>query len=355
MAITFQQNINLRSYNTLSIPAKAQAFISVKTVDELQSVLTQASEQFSQLLIIGSGSNMLLPDYYEGLVVHMDIQGYKIEEETKCTVNVSFAAGENWHKAVMSSVNEGWYGIENLALIPGTVGAAPVQNIGAYGVELKDRFVYLEAINKVTGELKRFSREQCQFAYRESIFKQPLGRQWVIVRVVLQLSKEANSCLDYPALQKALAKVNAQELTSRQIADAVIRIRQSKLPDPKTLPNAGSFFKNPLVDNAQFSRLLNLYPDIAHYIIDKSTVKIAAGWLLEQDGWKGKLIDGIGMHKDQALVLINPQGLAAKNIIDFAALIQASIQNKFNIRLEIEPMIISSSKNNNTPSSQSRV
>ena len=354
MSITFQHNIDLQSYNTLSVPAKAQAFISVNTVDELKAVLTQAKDQYKQLLVLGSGSNMVLPDLFEGLVVHMAIQGYEVEEQTQSTVNISFAAGENWHKAVMSSVDKGWFGIENLALIPGTVGAAPVQNIGAYGVELKDRLVYLEAIHIASGELKRFSREQCQFAYRDSFFKQAEGSQWVIVRVVLQLSKDPTTCLEYPALKKVLAATGNQEFTARQIADAVIHIRQSKLPDPETLPNAGSFFKNPIIDQSQFSTLLEKYPNIAHFIVDESHIKIAAGWLLEQDGWKGKLVDGIGMHKDQALVLINPNGLPAKNITDFASLIKASIKKKFNITLEIEPMIIASSANK-TPSSQSNV
>ena len=342
MSINYQKNVDLQTYNTLSIPAIAKAFVTVESVQSLKQVLLESRGQYKQLLLIGSGSNMVLPEFIDGLVIHIAIKGRQVEQETEEAITVAFAAGENWHEAVMWSVDNGWFGLENLALIPGTVGAAPVQNIGAYGVELKDHLVYLEAIHIETGERKRFTHAQCEFAYRESVFKQALKNQWVITRVVLKLSKVFKACLNYPALKSALNGIDESQLSSRQIAEAVIGIRQSKLPDPQLLPNAGSFFKNPVIANAHFEQLIKDYPGVVYYPVDDDKTKIAAGWLLEQDGWKGRLIAGVGMHKDQALVLINPNHLPAKNILDFASLVQQSIEKKFTISLAIEPMIIHS-------------
>lgn len=338
--LDYQFNKELQSFNTLSIPTTAKCFVSIDSVDALTHVLREQKSQYKNILLLGSGSNLILPDIFDGLVVYMAIKGKTIEQETETTVQVSLAAGENWHETVMWSAENSWYGIENLALIPGTVGAAPVQNIGAYGVELQNSLVYLEAINIDTGELKRFSNEQCHFAYRDSVFKQTQKDQWAIVRVILELSKKPVINADYPVLKKALQHITKDELTPLAIAKAVINIRQNKLPDPAVLPNAGSFFKNPIIPNAHFQRLHQQYPTIAYFSVDAAHTKVAAGWLLEQDGWKGRMMDGVEMHKNQALVLTNPNQLSAKNILDFSSLIQTSIEKKFGIQLEIEPMII---------------
>lgn len=341
MALHYQQNADLQSFNTLAVPARAASFITIHSLSELQQVIAEKKPN-QKLLVIGSGSNIILPEYIDALVVHMAIKGRTIEEDTENSVLVSLAAGENWHEAVMWSVEHHWYGIENLALIPGTVGAAPVQNIGAYGVEIKDSLVYLDAIHCDTGEIKRFSCADCEFSYRDSIFKKIPNSPWLIIRVVLALSKQPVVRLNYPALQSALNSIPKAQINSQKIASTVIAVRQSKLPDPAVIPNAGSFFKNPIISNEQLVALKQQFPTIAAYTIDDTSSKVAAGWLLENDGWKGKLVDGVTMYHKQALVLTNPNHLKSSKLLTFAALIKDSIEKKFSIRLEIEPVIIKS-------------
>ena len=350
--LNYQSNADLQPFNTLSIPTKAACFISVDSVQALEQVLKEKTSQYQEVLILGSGSNVILPDQFNGLVIHIAIKGKHIEQQTDTSVTVSIAAGENWHETVMWSAENDWYGIENLALIPGTAGAAPIQNIGAYGVELKDSLVYAEALNLKTGQLKRFSNTDCQFAYRESVFKRDLKNQWVIIRVVLELSKTPQVCIDYPALKAALRHIEQESLSPKIIAKAIIKIRQSKLPDPAVLPNAGSFFKNPVIPNTHFQHLLKQYPAMASFPVDDTHTKVAAGWLLEQDGWKGRMVGGVAMHKDQALVLTNPNHLNASNILNVASIIKASIDTKFNIQLEIEPMIIENTAIDSAASAQ---
>lgn len=348
MPVLHQTNASLSAFNTLAIPSSAACLVRVESVAELTHILREKRQQFAHILLLGSGSNLVLPDFFDGLVIHIALKERVIEQESDTSVTVSLAAGENWHDVVMWAANNNWYGIENLALIPGTVGAAPVQNIGAYGVEIKDVFFYLEAIHLQTGELKRFSQSDCQFSYRESIFKQAQKNQWVIIRVVLTLSKTPKVCIDYPALASTLSSHNKEELTASDIANAVIDIRRSKLPDPEHIPNAGSFFKNPIISKAHFELLQQSYPDIVSYPVGDEQIKIAAGWLLDKDGWKGRFVDGIAMHQQQALVLTNPNKCSQKQILAFANKVQHSIKARFDIDLEIEPMVIDNGESNSS-------
>jgi UDP-N-acetylmuramate dehydrogenase len=249
------------------------------------------------------------------------------------------AAGENWHELVEYSLDNGFYGLENLSLIPGSVGAAPIQNIGAYGVELKDVFAELSALNIQSGLMVTFTNESCQFGYRDSIFKQSLKDQYIITSVTFKLRKVPELNLEYPALRAALIDIPEGEITVEQVSAAVIAIRQSKLPDPVQIPNVGSFFKNPIIPVSQFEHLKSSYPTIVSYPIDAQRVKLAAGWLIDQAGWRGREVNGVKVHRDQALVLTNPGKLEGKLILQLADSVVASVQEKFGVVLEMEPRV----------------
>ena len=272
----------------------------------------------------------------------MAITGIRVIAETDTDVYLTIGAGENWHQLVLWCVKRGYYGIENLALIPGTVGAAPIQNIGAYGVELADIFDHLYAIEIASGVRRRFDRDECQFGYRDSIFKHQLQDQTVITQVGLRLSKQPCWNLSYPALAKAMAAHSATSTsapTAQLIADTVIAIRQSKLPDPKKIPNVGSFFTNPLITVNDYRNLCQQYPQIVSYPQIQTHRKLAAGWLLDNAGWRGKSIGGVGMHNRQSLVLINPEKHSGTHIIEFAELVQADIADQYGVQLDIEPRV----------------
>lgn len=342
-SIAIEENVSLQPYNTLAVPASTRWFTCVTTETQLKEALEFCREQQCEWLLLGGGSNVVLASDFLGLTIQLKLQGLSLEEETDTHVKLSIAAGENWHDTVMYCVAKSWYGLENLALIPGSVGAAPIQNIGAYGVELEQCFDYLEAMNITSGEMQVFDKPACEFAYRDSVFKHHSKDQWVITRVVLILSKQPQWQLHYPALQAQLGHIPQDQLTARLVAEAVIAIRQSKLPHPDDIPNAGSFFKNPIVSNEECQRLKQHFPELVAYAQDTQpqTYKLAAGWLIDHAGWKGKEVDGIAMHKEQALVLTNPNRLIGQALLAFVEQVKSDIQQKYSITLEVEPRIYS--------------
>ena len=333
-----QQYVSLKPYNTFGIDVRAESFVSVQTLEDLISILNTKP---SKLLVLGGGSNMLLTKDLDGLVLHINLKGIEICKKRNKTTTVKVAAGENWHNFVLWCLEQNLGGLENLALIPGNVGTAPIQNIGAYGVELKDTFVCCEAINLETLELETFSKADCNFGYRNSVFKSEMKGQYIITSVTFELS-HANHKLktSYGAISSELEKMQITHPTIHDVSKAVIAIRQSKLPDPKKLGNSGSFFKNPVVTKAQFQILLNQFPNIPHYPVADDEVKIPAGWLIETAGFKGKTFKNYGVHKHQALVLVNYGGASRQNILGLSQLIQKTIQTIFGIALEAEVNIV---------------
>lgn len=326
------KNISLKAYNTFGVDVKAKQFISVSSEDELFEILKRFYA--SELFIIGGGSNMLLTQDIEDTVLHVNLKGIEILENHKNHVLVAANAGENWHEFVTFCVNNNFGGVENLSLIPGNVGTAPVQNIGAYGVELKDTFEYCEAFNRQTLTKKRFNLEDCEFGYRNSVFKNKFKDQFVISKVVFKLTKKKhNFKLDYGALKQEFAK---KKPNLKSISEAVIAIRESKLPNPKTLGNSGSFFKNPIVQREKFEEIQKDFPDMPFYEISNDEIKIPAGWLIETTGLKGFREGDAGIHKKQALVLVNYGSASGQDILNLANFVQEKVQNKFGISLENE-------------------
>lgn len=335
-----QSDVDLQPYNTLNISAVARQFAEISSADELRVILQDSQANDQPLLVLGGGSNVLFADDFEGLVLHVGITGKEIIEENEEYVWLKVGAGENWHQTVRYCVEKGWGGIENLSLIPGTVGAAPIQNIGAYGVELEEVFEWLEAINIETGQLCRFEHEGCRFGYRDSIFKNELKGQYLVSQVVLRLSKQPEVNTSYGAIQSELEKRDINDPTIRDISDIVIDIRNSKLPDPQTLGNAGSFFKNPVVVSEIYDRIKQEYPQAPGYPMGEGKTKIPAGWLIEETGWKGKVVGNAGTYKQQALVIVNHGGATGQDILQLADQIQASVENEFGIALVPEVNII---------------
>ena len=330
-----QENISLKPFTTFGIDKKAKFFTTVTTLDELKSALLLVKEKQLPVFILGGGSNILLTRDIEGLVIKLEIKGINLVKEDEDQLWVEVGAGEMWHELVMHSIAKDWSGLENLSLIPGTVGASPMQNIGAYGVEIKDVFDSLMAMNRETLEMQFFDAEACKFGYRESVFKQTFKDQFVITSVTFRLSKTPNFHLEYGAIREVLAANGIDQPSIRAISDAVIQIRQSKLPDPKEIGNAGSFFKNPTIPNAQFDELKASYPSIPGYPSAEG-VKVAAGWLIEQTGWKGKRIGEVGVHAKQALVLVNYGEGSGEEIKKLSEQIQASVYDKFGVQLQAE-------------------
>jgi len=335
----FLPHFNLQKFNTLAVPALAQYFVSVKTDDELREALAFARSENLPLLLLGGGSNIVLSADFPGLVVQIKSQGKEVVNENDEFVWLKVAAGENWHQLVEYSLDNALYGLENLSLIPGSVGAAPIQNIGAYGVEIKDWVAELSALNIRSGLSVTFTNESCQFGYRDSIFKQSLKDQYVITSVTFRLRKQPQLNLTYPALKAALDHIAEGEITPQQVSAAVIDIRQAKLPDPTLIPNVGSFFKNPVIDQQQFEALQAENPAIVSYPAAANQVKLAAGWLIDQAGWRGREIGGAMVHEQQALVLTNPGKLSGQVVLELADLIKQSVLEQFGVRLEMEPRI----------------
>lgn len=331
-----KSDVSLKAFNTFGIDVSAQYFTEANNEDAVRSILESNQFKSNKNLILGGGSNVLFTQNFDGIVVKNNIQGIEVIEESDQHVLVKVGGGVVWHDFVLHCINQGWNGIENLSLIPGNVGASPMQNIGAYGVEIKDIFEELEAINIQTGEIDYFINSDCEFGYRESVFKRKLKGQYLISRVTYRLSKEGNFNTSYGAIDQQLEAMNVSNLTSKSISEAVVAIRQSKLPDPKEIGNSGSFFKNPVISNTDFSILKSNFPDAVGYAVDDHSTKLAAGWLIDQAGWKGKTINNYGVHKNQALVLVNYGGATGKEIYNLSEEILISIREKFNVELERE-------------------
>jgi UDP-N-acetylmuramate dehydrogenase len=327
---------DLTAFNTLAMPAKAQFFAELSDLNDLPELLDFIAKQDLPSLWIGGGSNLVLADEVPGCVVHIATKGIEIQSDSEESVLIKVAAGESWHGLVTHCLENGWYGLENLALIPGSVGASPVQNIGAYGVEVADLIDQVEVFDTLSNSFNVMQKADCQFAYRDSLFKRNPGR-FIITSVRFSLSKQFEAKCSYAALQGWLDTQGIKELSAQAIFDAVVAVRQSKLPNPEVLPNAGSFFKNPVVSNDCFEGLRQIYPEIPNYP-DASGVKLAAGWLIDQCGWKGLYRERVGVHKDQALVIVNHAGGSRQDIDELADDIKQSVFNRFSVRLEQEPI-----------------
>ncbi|MEX2568079.1 MAG: UDP-N-acetylmuramate dehydrogenase [Cyclobacteriaceae bacterium] len=334
-----QENISLKEYNTFGIDKKARYFIRVQTAADVIHAIELSKKLHVPLFILGGGSNILLTTNLEYLVVKIDIQGIVPIHEDEQSVYVKVGAGVIWHKLVRHAISKNWAGIENLSLIPGTVGAAPMQNIGAYGAEIKDVFHQLEAIHLSSGTIVRFSNEDCGFGYRDSVFKKSHKNQYVITTVTFKLEKTPNVNISYGDIKGTLIKLGLTPDSIKAVSDAVIHIRQQKLPDPKNIGNAGSFFKNPTLSIPSFAVLKKNHPEIPGYPVDNG-IKIPAAWLIEKSGWKGKRLGAIGVHKNQPLVLVNYGGSDGNDILKLSAKIQKDIQKKFGVFLEREVNVI---------------
>jgi UDP-N-acetylmuramate dehydrogenase len=332
-------NFSLKNYNTFGIEAKAQQFVAVHTVPELKSILDQ--NKSNKKFILGGGSNMLLTKDIEALVIHIDLKGKRILKEDDDFVWIEGQAGENWHEFVLWNIDQNFGGLENMSLIPGNVGTTPVQNIGAYGTEMKDTFVSCEAINIENQETKTFTKEECHFGYRESVFKHEVKDQYVITSVVFKLTKRNHKInTSYGDITAELAKNDITTPTLKDVSNAVIAIRKSKLPDPAELGNSGSFFKNPILLKTNFEKIHQKFPEMRFFDISETEVKVPAGWLIEQAGLKGKRFGDAGIHKNQALVLVNYGGATGQEILDVSKTVQDTVFNTFGIHIEAEVNII---------------
>lgn len=328
-------NCSLLPYNTFGMDVKASRFVEYASVEELRGLWNAEREAVARALHIGGGSNLLFASDYEGLILHSAIKGYTVVKETEEEVEVRVGGGEVWDDFVAYTVANGWYGAENLSLIPGEVGASAVQNIGAYGVEAKDLIVSVDTFGLETGEERRFMREECRYAYRESVFKQELKGKYAVTFVTYRLKKHPVFHLEYGNIRAELEKQGCQ-VDLENVRRIIIAIRQAKLPDPKVLGNAGSFFMNPVVPKMQFEALLAQYPDMPHYPVDDAHVKIPAGWMIDRCGWKGKRVGHAGVHEKQALVLVNCGGATGKEVMHLAEEIVASVRERFGVTIRPE-------------------
>ena len=334
------ENYPLIKLNTFGIDVKAKYFTSINTVNELIEI--KKSEKFKdyELLILGGGSNILFTKDFNGLVILNNIKGKEIVDQNDDSIILKIGAGENWHELVMYCVDNGWGGIENLSLIPGNTGTAPMQNIGAYGVEIKETFVELEALEISSGKIVKFSNSECEFRYRESVFKNKMKNKYIILNITLELNKNPILNINYGDVKAILETKKIETPTIKDVSNAIISIRQRKLPDPKKIGNSGSFFKNPIIDINLLKLIEGKYPNVVSYKINENKFKIAAGWMIEKAGWKGKKFNNFGVHENQALVLVN-YGLAnGKEIFNLSEKIILDIKEKFGITLEREVNII---------------
>ncbi|TAI46763.1 UDP-N-acetylmuramate dehydrogenase [Flagellimonas allohymeniacidonis] len=334
-----EENISLQNLNTFGIDAKARFFLEVTSLLQLQKVL--GLKAYPEKFILGGGSNLLLTKDIDTLVLHINLKGISVVEEADGHVVVKAMAGENWHNLVLWSLDRGYGGLENLSLIPGNVGTAPIQNIGAYGVELKDIFESCTAMEIATGELVEFDNEACQFGYRDSIFKNKHKGKYIITSVNFRLSSKNHGLnTGYGAIETELKQRDIVYPTIRDISDAVIAIRKSKLPDPDEIGNSGSFFKNPVVSKKVVQRIKKEYPNVPSYEVDEDYFKVPAGWLIEQCGFKGKRFGDAGVHEKQALVLVNHGNATGEEILNLALKIQKEVKQRFKIEIQPEVNII---------------
>ena len=331
---------SLKAYNTFGVSAQARYFATFRTNDELRELLQHPTVRGNKRLILGGGSNMLFTHNFDGVVLKNELKGIEKIAEDEHHYYVKSAAGEVWHDLVMHCIQANYAGLENLALIPGCVGASPMQNIGAYGVEIKDVFHSLEAINIADGSMRVFTLEECKFGYRESVFKRKQKDQWVIVSVTFRLNKRPVLHTEYGAIEEELDKMHLDNISIKDVAKAVINIRSSKLPDPKKIGNAGSFFKNPVVPMDVYRKIQEHHNNAPCFPIDDEHVKVPAGWLIERAGWKGKNLGNHGVHDKQALVLVNYGGATGNQIYELSTSIIEDVKQKFGIELEREVNII---------------
>lgn len=333
-------NHSLKKLNTFGIDVNAEYFIRIESREDILDILQDKKWQNTPKLILGGGSNLLFTRSVSGLVIHNQIKGISLISEDAVSYLVKAEAGVNWHSFVEYCIQNNYAGLENLSLIPGNVGAAPMQNIGAYGVEMKDCFHSLEALHIGSGQIQIFSHADCKFGYRESVFKQELKGQFLILSVTFQLKKTPDFKTSYGAINKELEMMGVDQLSIAAISQAVINIRRSKLPDPSVIGNAGSFFKNPEVTNEKYLSLLSSFPDLIAYPLDNGNYKLAAGWLIENAGWKGKRIGNYGVHTNQALVLVNYSNASGEDIYSLSEDIIQDIKAKYGVHLQREVNII---------------
>jgi UDP-N-acetylmuramate dehydrogenase len=334
-----QSQFSLKNHNTFGIEAKAKQFIAVHSIDELKKVLEENKNQAK--FILGGGSNMLLTKDIDALVIHIDLKGKKIVDEDDDFVWIESQAGETWHDFVLWTIEQDFGGLENMSLIPGNVGTTPVQNIGAYGTEIKDTFVSCQAMNIETQAIRTFTHSECNFGYRESIFKHEVKDQYIITSVTYKLTKRNHKInTSYGDITAELAKNNITNPNLKDVSNAVIAIRQSKLPDPKELGNSGSFFKNPILLKSDFEKIHQKFPEMKYYDVSETEVKVPAGWLIEQAGFKGKRFGDAGIHKNQALVLVNYGNATGQEILAISKDIQKTVFEKFGIHIEAEVNVI---------------
>ena len=335
MSLSIQKNISLKPYNTLAVDVQAEFFAELTEAKQLPELLAYAGTHHLPVTVLGGGSNVVFTDTVAGLVIHVRTQGIAVHQDNDYA-QVNIQAGENWHQLVMSLTAQGYGGLENLALIPGTAGAAAVQNIGAYGVELETVFESVTGWDITNKQWQTLDKQACEFAYRDSVFKHSLKDRFIITELNLKLPKNRPVNVQYQALLAFLA--DNQTPTPLEVAEAVIAIRQSKLPDPTQLPNAGSFFKNPVISESKLAKLKQQYPDIVSYSLPEGKAKLAAGWLIDQLGWKGRMINQVAMHKQQALVLTN-HGASGAEILAYAKAIQDDVFIHYGVTLEVEPRV----------------
>lgn len=335
--MNIQHNISLKEYTTFGIDVTAARFLNITSVTQLREVLSKESSFF----ILSGGSNLLLTSNLDTLVLHINIKGISIVDETDSHVYVKTQAGENWHDFVLWCIQHNYGGLENLSLIPGNVGTSPIQNIGAYGVELKDTFYKLKAIEIATGDRRVFTKDECNFGYRSSVFKNGLKGKYIITSVIFKLTKTNHKLnYSYGAIQSELEKRTISQPTIKDISDCVIDIRNSKLPNPAEIGNSGSFFKNPVISTKEFESIKEKYSKIPSYVVSATEVKVPAGWLIEQCGFKGKRFGDAGVHSKQALVLVNYGNATGQEIYTLAQNIQQTVKNTFGISLEIEVNVV---------------
>jgi len=334
-----EANFQLGSLNTLKLECVAEFYAHVSTTGELQEALSEARQRSANINVLGGGSNLILNRYLPGMTIHMGLQGRELLEESADDVVVRFQAGEEWHETVLWANAEGYFGLENLALIPGSVGAAPVQNIGAYGVEIAQLIECVHVVDSRNGDIRGLTAAECCFSYRNSLFKTSEGRHLIISAVDLRLSKRPVVNTSYPALREAVPQDAA---TPSDVLTAVVAVRQSKLPDPSIEANVGSFFKNPIVDRMTAEHLKGDYPDMPQYPVDANTVKLSAAWMIDQLGWRGVEEFGVSVSEKHALVIINKSARYASEVIEFTNKINSSVSEKYSVLLDREPELVGS-------------
>lgn len=335
-----KENISLKKHNTFGINAKAKYSVKVKSIAEVQELISHKRYRSERKFILGGGSNILLLNDFDGLLIRNRIKGIDIIDENETHIWLKVGAGEVWHDLVINTVESNLGGIENLSLIPGRMGAAPMQNIGAYGVELTSVFEELSAVHRETGDLEIFSNKDCAFGYRESVFKNKFKDQFIICDVTIKLNKHPEFNVSYGAIQTTLEEMKIENLSVKAISDAVVKIRSGKLPDPKVLGNSGSFFKNPIVSESILTKIQAAYPDVPNYPAPNEQVKLAAGWLIEKAGWKGKRMGEVGTYEKQALILVNHGKATGEELWEHALKIQSAVEEKFNIKLQPEVNLV---------------